>query len=323
MNYKEFVDRICFDIQDALWNEHFKDVLVEAGQVNKLQGEGYYGVTIRQIGSDMGVSMNLNEVFLAYEDGRDYKEIVSKVAEEAVAALDSRPSIQADMLMDYEQVRDKIMIQVVPTEANREMLKGIPHKEHGDISIVYRIILDVSERGESTVLVNNDLLGHYSITEDKLHEDALANAPKSFPSSLRSMKEVMADIMGIPVEMMPDSPEDMFVATCNDGSHGAGCIFYPDFLKDASERLGGDFFVLPSSVHEVLLLADDGNRSYRDLERMVKEINQGEVAPQDRLSDSVYRFDAKKQLLEKAEDYQKRVQDEQKHKSHKSRDDAR
>lgn len=323
MDYQKFVNSICFDLQDLLWSKHGKDVMVKAEQINKLQGEGYYGITIRENDAAMGISMNLKDVFRMFEEGKSYSEIITEVADEAVAALDGRPAIQTEAIMDYELARDNIMIQVVPTEENWEMLKGIPHKEIGDISMVYRIMLDVSDHGDSSVLVSNSLLSHYGISEAQLYDDAMKNAPERFPAALRSMKEVMAEMLGVPADTLPGGPEDMFVATCNGGSRGAGCIFYPDFMKDAAEKLGGDYFVLPSSVHEVLFLRDDGSRSYHELEQMVCEVNQGEVAPQDRLSNSVYRYDSQRHQLEKAEDHQKRMQDSKNQKEHRNKDDAR
>lgn len=176
------------------------------------------------------------------------------------------------------------------------------------MSLVYRFVLQTNEYGAVTTLINNRILDNYGITAEQLHEDAMANAPEQFPASVRSMQDVLADIMGIEPEMMPDDPNGMFVATCNDGVNGAGCIFYPEFMDQAADKLGGDFFVLPSSVHEVILLPDTGNMSYQELESMVQEINASEVRPEDRLTDSVYHYDAKDRIFEKAASYDERQQ---------------
>lgn len=194
-------------------------------------------------------------------------------------------------------MKDKLMVQVVPTAGNEEMLAGIPHVEQEDMSLVYRFVIETNEQGSATTLVTNQMLENYGISAEQLHADAMANAPEQFPASVRSMQEVLAEIMGIEPEMMPGEPGGMYVVTCNQGVNGAGCIFYPEFMDQAAEKLGGDFFVLPSSVHEVILLPDTGDMSFHELESMVQEINATEVQPADRLSDSFRRVSLSRVLL--------------------------
>ena len=80
----------------------------------------------------------------------------------------------------------------------------------------------------------------------------------------------------------------MFVAGVFDNIHGAGVIAYPNFFEDAAEKLGGDFYVLPSSIHEVLLVRDNGEMTAKDLEALVREVNATQVAPEEQLTDHVY-----------------------------------
>ena len=80
-------------------------------------------------------------------------------------------------------------------------------------------------------------------------------------------------MMGMPVEMMPqDMAPPMYVATNEDKVQGAAVMFYHDFMDQAAKELGGDVFVFPISVHEVLILPDDGNMSVDELRDMVTTI---------------------------------------------------
>ncbi len=89
--------------------------------------------------------------------------------------------------------------------------------------------------------------------------------------------------------------------------NGASALFYPDVLEKIGEQAGQNFFILPSSIHETLIVPDDGRFDYQMLESMVKEINAAErVAPEDRLSDSVYHYDSREYLFERAEMYELR-----------------
>ena len=194
------------------------------------------------------------------------------------------------------------------------MLEKVPHQNMEDMAIVYRFVLDSNDEGRATILVTNQLLETMGVTPEQLHADAMENAPELKPAVIKGMSEVMAEMMGMsPEELammgMPTDPADeqMFVATVPDKVHGAGIIAYQDFMDQASERIGGgDFFVLPSSIHEILIVPDNGKMSLGDLEAMVREVNATQVAPEDKLTDSVYHYDSQAKIFELGEKYVKR-----------------
>lgn len=140
----------------------------------------------------------------------------------------------------------------------------------------------------------------------------MENAPQIKPAEIKGMSEVMAEMMGIEqAEMMglvPMDPKDeqMFVATVPDKVHGAGVLAYQNFMDQAAERVGGDFFILPSSIHEVLIVPDNGKMDLKDLESMVKEVNATQVAPADKLTDSVYHYDSQAKIFELGEKFVER-----------------
>ena len=108
--------------------------------------------------------------------------------------------------------------------------------------------------------------------------------------------------------LVPMNPEDeqMFVATVPDKVHGAGVLAYQDFMDKAAEKVGGDFFILPSSIHELLIVPDNGKMDLKELEAMVKEVNATQVAPADKLTDSVYHYDSKEKIFELGEKFVER-----------------
>ena len=201
-------------------------------------------------------------------------------------------------------------MEVVSTEANKEMLSNIPHKEMEDMSVVYRFDMGTNEDGRATILVTNQLMDSMGINAEQLHADAVENAPKIKPVEIKGMGEVLSEMMGMsPEDMammgMPTDPADekIFVATVPDKVHGAGVLAYQDFMDQAAERVGGDFFILPSSIHEILIVPDTGEMGLKDLKNMVQEVNATQVAPEDKLTDSVYHYDAKNKIFELGEKF--------------------
>lgn len=87
----------------------------------------------------------------------------------------------------------------------------------------------------------------------------------------------------------------------------ADVLAYPDFLQEASEKIGGNFFILPSSIHELLFLKDTGDITRQELTSMVRSVNAAEVSPAEQLSDNVYHYDGKDRVFELAEKYEART----------------
>ena len=158
-----------------------------------------------------------------------------------------------------------------------------------------------SAGGKMTSVITNQQLNAFGITAEQLHQDALENAPITHPASLRSMQEVMAEMMGMEPEDVMSGEPTMLVATVEGSFMGASVIQYPGFMEQAAEKIGGDFFVLPSSIHEVLLIPDDGRQDFHELAAMVQTINETQVAPEERLSDNVYHYDKADRVFELAD----------------------
>ena len=175
---------------------------------------------------------------------------------------------------------------------------------------MYRFEMESDENGRATILATNQMLETMGITAEQLHADAVENAPRIKPMEIKGMSEVLSEMMGMsPEEMammgMAQDPADekIFVATVPDKVHGAGVLAYQDFMDKAAERAGGDFYILPSSIHELLIVPDTGEMSLKDLENMVHDVNATQVAPEDKLTDSVYHYDAKNKIFELGEKF--------------------
>lgn len=304
MDFNEFQNQILQEAKDRMWG-----VQVEIRPVEKLQGESYTGLSIQPNDSPMAATLNLDTVYNQMVDqGKSFQEVADDLITHAADIIIDMPKIDVNDITNYEQMKNTLVVQVIPTDRNAEMLADIPHKNIEDMSLVYRMQIDQNENGTSSVLITNAMLENYGVTVDQLHQDAMDAAVINNPATFRSMQEVLSDLMGMPADLMPpmDGPQ-MYVASVENSLNGAGVIAYPDFMNQVAEQVGGDFFVLPSSVHEVLVVPDDGSIDRHDLESMVREVNASEVLPKDQLSDNVYHYDSQDQVFELAGKYEERM----------------
>lgn len=297
MDYERFKE----GFQDALKAElavRGADVELTARRVDKMN-DSYDAITVRPVDSSIGVNISVEKAFAAYENGTPIPEIAEHFADAVEKGFRESPQVDLESLSDYEQMKSKLSMEVVSAEKNAELLESVPHERMEDMAVVYRFVLDQTDSGNGTILVTNQLLDQYGITKEQLRADAMENAPAIRPSEIRGMSEVMSELaLGMIPEVAPED-EQMFVATVPDKIHGAGVIAYPNFMEDAAQKMGGDFFVLPSSIHEVLLVKDNGQRTAKELENMVKEVNANMI--DERLNNGVEKFNREEEKKEQQE----------------------
>ena len=307
LTFGEFVDEVRKSIKDYL-PEKFADAEVHVDQFQKLN-TAYLGLQVKREGQMVVPNINLNARFADYQENRMSLEAAMRTIAEQVQLA---PEIQTEWLKDYSQVKDHLFIRVSDAKENEDFLRMSPHKEVDGLAVSYHIAFEGLHGVEASTPVSYKMMEMYGVTAEQLHADALESTQRLYPVKYASMAEVMQQMMGIEPDMAADMMPPMegpqlMVLTNMQGMHGAGALFYPEQLETIAQQMGTDFFVLPSSVHEVLILPDDGSQDLDSLQFMVREINRTEVAPEDRLSDFVYHYDAQDHVLERAETFAERM----------------
>ena len=310
MDYEQFKEEFIDAVKERL-EEQGSDMNVSVNEVKKLN-ESYEAMTVTPEGARVGVNIGIERFYEAYDEGRPFDEVVDKAVETINHGINERPDFDIDSFTDYEQMKEKLAMEVVSAETNKDMLENVPHKNLEDMAVVYRFVLESSDEGRASILVTNQILETMGVTPEQLHADALEIAPQIKPAEIKGMSEVMVEMMGVEqaeaLGIVPERPEDeqLFVATVPDKTHGAGVLAYQNFMDQAAERVGGDFYILPSSIHEVLIVPDNGRMDLKDLEAMVRDVNATQVAPADKLTDNVYHYDSKEKIFELGEKFVER-----------------
>lgn len=307
MNFDEFKEELKREVGKELYEKGLGECELETKTVNKMN-TSYEALTIKPESADVGISLNVDELYQKYDNGSSFATLVKQAAEMAASRLEDAPNFDINSFYDYDKMKQTLSMEIVSAERNAELLESVPHKDIEDMAVVYRFIVSNSGGEVGSVLVTNQMLDNYGISAAQLHEDAIKNAPEIKPLVIQGMGEVLANRMGVDdLEALglniPPEQEQMFVATVEGNVHGAGVIAYEDFMEKASERVGGSFFILPSSIHEILIIPDNGQFDLGTLENMVREVNATTVDPVDKLTDSVYHYDSEEKIFELGEKF--------------------
>lgn len=236
----------------------------------------------------------LNDWYERFQEGEAIERILSKIAEERLS-YNSFSVPQVDF--DSKTIKDRITLQAIGMNVmeNKQLLDTVPHRIFGDISAVYRLDMGYIGGEQASVLINNDLARHLGYTTSELHQIAVENTERMHPPCFESISSVM-EKMGVPFSKQEIVP--LYVLSNNNFQEGAASIFYPGIFERISGKIGRDFYVIPSSIHEVLIL--DGKakvNSIDELNELIYTINVNQVRPEEQLSNMAYEYDFDRKRL--------------------------
>lgn len=212
---------------------------------------------------------------------------------------DISKQLDLSVFSDPSRIRENVVCKLIHTGQNLALLKTIPHLSFFDLSIVFFLLLPCRKQDSAaTVLIENNTLKLWNLTEKDLMPLARENTPRLLRHELIPMDTMMREILKphavdwiTQKEKEADMPP-MYVLTNHLRLFGAGCLLYPHLLSDVSKCCGGDLYILPSSVHEVLLLPVSHAFSQEDLTQIVRQVNEDHVSQDEFLSDHAYFYSA-------------------------------
>lgn len=288
--------------------EQYQGMRLRVEPVNKVN-KVLDGITLVGSGAGRSVSPTLyiNHMYEHYLETENLQEVLQSAARRMDMAFKEMPEVGD---VNLEGAKDNIVFQVINTLQNEDMLRDMPHREFQDLSIIYRWVVKVDENGIQSSAIRNNLAEQLGMNEEQLFKCAVENTRRIFPPTVKSMNDVIREMFisdGMPAEvadmMIGEMPEDkmMWVISNDRGINGAGSMLYEDNLHKLAMKLETDLYILPSSVHECIAVSTNVGDPY-ELAEMVSEINMGQVALEDRLSNQVYHYDKDARRLTLATD---------------------
>lgn len=262
--------------------------VVEMHKVSKNNGVVLHGVTIK-----LEESQNILPIFYLenYDESKTSREIAKEIITDNANALSESKSmgINTDSLFTFDEVKFRIIYRLVNKKANEELLRTIPHREFLDLAIIYA----VQFTDEASAKITNALAKNWNVTEEELFALATENTPKLFPVSAKPLLEIICEMMEISPEqaMMMGMQNDMQIVVTNQHNvNGASAILYPNVIEELHAKYG-KLAILPSSIHEVIVVPLDDKMIEKRLTEMVKEVNEQVVNIEEVLSDHAYIYD--------------------------------
>lgn len=264
---------------------------VTAQKTTKNNGVKMLGIEIRKPEETVVPRLYVDGIVDRVKDGFMTVEDAAKEVFEMYQNIET-PEIEMNVekLIDRKFILDHVEYRLVNAERNAEKLKDIPGKKIADLVAIYRVVASTGEDGMMSYVLTKVILDRSGISFEELDEAAKKNTEKS-GFSVRTMSEVMCELMGVNVGQEieePDGPQ-MYILTNARKLHGANIMLYKEYLEIAAEKMNGDFYIIPSSIHELIAVPVSA-QGLEQLREMVKEVNDNQLTPGEILGYEVYRY---------------------------------
>lgn len=339
MNYSEFKEELKEGITDKL-KQHYDSVYVIPKKAKKINRE-LDSFMILTNGKTMLPTIYPESVYDRYQEIYDdinrkglednpMEIVINETYDFIKESIERMPETLRIDKIDPSKIPDNVTLKLINTEQNKELLENVPHRGFEDLSIIYSWTIEKGREGVYSTIVTNDMAEGLGLNEEELYQRACGNTKRLFPTEIRSMADVITDMMlkevmdsmsediietidgesmekfqeNIIAEIIEDSedkPYPMYIITNREHHNGAAEMLFNENLDKVSEIFHDDLYILPSSINEVIAVPAK-NSSAEELADMVEVINREQVELEERLSNQVYFYDSKERKLSIATD---------------------
>ncbi len=293
MEYETFkqvvIERLEYDIPDP------KKITIQT--VYKNNGLSLDGLVIMENHCNISPTLYLNYYYDSYEKGASFQRVYETILKNYRQNKPSQ-SIDVRFFTQFENTKSKIMFKLINYERNKILLQDIPHIRFLDLAIVFYCLISMDNQvGNATILIHRPHLDYWNITLEELFRIAKKNTQKMLPAKLNNMNDVLQELSEKHM-LFSSIPQDediypMFVLSNQMNLYGAVCILYEDLLKKYAAQTETDFYILPSSIHEVILIPAMEQNCHQELSKMVQEVNHSQLLEEEILSDHAYYYSRK------------------------------
>lgn len=290
MCLQDFMKNMSVEIKKRLGDEYrvgTRDILKN----NSVTG---HAVTIRREDEGIAPCIYIDSIYDRYLKG-DID--ISSAAGEVIRSYrehDVDPGMDMPSFTDPGDIITKVRGKLINTAMNRQLLEDIPHRGFLDLALVYTVVLPRYQGMAGEILIHDEHLSIWGIDEADLYSAVCRDMQKPDGVVFEKMDAILGPWMGEDAGMEA-ARCPMYVLTNKSYRNGAVQILNKNALDSATGHIGSDsIIILPSSIHELIMLpADRGDEDpdyARELADIVRIVNDTDVLEQEILSYHVYHY---------------------------------
>lgn len=289
MNYYQFIHAVEMKVKEGVED----NIIVYIQTSVKNNGTRRLGITLAERGINISPTIYLEEYYQQFQQGNSVDDIARDILR-LYSEIRFQSSWKEEFIRDYQKIEGKIVYHLVNREANKELLKEVPYEEYLDLAIIFYVLLEVNSYGMASMMIRDEHLKMWDVTDKEIYQRACQNTWKILPYEFKTMHAVIEEFAG---EKETNEKDVLYILSNRIRSYGAAAILYEDRLEGIGDYLKENYYVLPSSVHEMIIVPESEAPGKEELSCLVKEINETQVDEEEVLSNQAYYYDRKKRRL--------------------------
>lgn len=293
MSYEQFIEKITEVLKEKTGGQ----VQLSVETVTKNNGCQRKGIIFSEEDSNISPVIYLEESYGGYLHGCSLDTLAKQILKMYYKVRGKHTWVE-NSVMDYQAVKDKIIYKLVNRDRNRELLKRVPYMEYLDLAVLYYVLAEEDEKQMATILIQNEHLDRWKVTAEEIRQRAEVNTERLLPYEINAACTMLGEMP--PDGSMDEEQESMYVLTNHAMNGGASVILYPGKLEEIREYFKEDFYILPCSIHEVIVIPESKAIAKEKMERIVKEVNEMQIQPEEFLSNHIYYYDWEDKVLRRA-----------------------
>ena len=201
MDFNMFQEVVKDNILHSLPAE-YKEASVSVHAVPKVN-RTLHALTVMLPDHNKAPNIYLEEMYEHYQQNEDIQTTLAEVADAVVEA--TKEMSKVNPVLDADKIQDNVVLCLVNSKQNEELLKEVPNRSFQDLSVIYRWVVNMDRDGMQSMIITNDFAAARGFTEEELFQHAVENTKRICPPRVKSMQEVMADLAvedGMPQEIL-------------------------------------------------------------------------------------------------------------------------
>lgn len=292
MNYEAFLEYVKNSVEKFMGD----GFTISLNKVFKDNGLELTGLVIREKSRNTAPTIYLEGLYREYCNGMEMGAVINKIIE-VYEENSSKLEVDFSRFADYEWMKPRILYRLINYEANEKMLEDLPHKRYMDLAMVFFILFEHDVVGDGIISIHNKHMELWNVDVEELSARAMENTQRMLPYRFSCIEHAMEALLKS--ESSEDvldndvtSGHNMYVLTNTRKTFGAATLLYENMIKKIANKVKDSFYIVPSSVHEVIIIPKQSfPHEKKDLQDMVKNINEEEMELGDILSARVYEYD--------------------------------
>lgn len=303
MKFQEYLEEMKNELEKCILKESGSSVEITLQKVTKNNGVIMTGLSVKEKGESIAPTIYMNEEYQRFLEHQSMELSIQNVLKQ-YEQFRLQEKVDVSFITDFEQMKDFIIYRLVSFERNEERLKEMPYFKYLDFAVVFYCQVSTNQKCNAAIPIYNRHMKMWKTDKDELLKLAKDNTPRLFPCELTSMHSMISEIIKESGEEEQEMWEElsaqecmpMYILSNKYKFNGASVILYQNVLRDFAAACKRNFYLLPSSIHEVILVPEESGTTLEELTQMVREVNQTQVEEEEVLSDHAYYFD--KEMLQ-------------------------